>query len=220
MTTDPQSVPLPSFQNPPVNEVICGIMFKPIDGLLAPHLGLFWNKFRAEFPTCKEVSPLVPTIEGVDGGEAMAPEFSVPFLPRVWFVSRDENEIIQVQRDRLLHNWRKIRPSDEYPRYGTVKTKFKEQCMEFISFLAENQIGSVIPIQFEMTYLNHIPVGNGWHSLDDVGKVFPDFAWRSRSRFFGRPENINWRTTFALPDNKGRLHLSIQTALIETRAIE
>jgi len=210
---EPQSVPLPSFENPPVNEVICGIMFNPIEGLLAPHLGLLWSKFRAEFPTCKEVDPLLPAIEMFDGNETGLPGFNIPFLPRIWFVSKDETEIIQVQRDRLLHNWRKIRPSDEYPRYGVVKKKFGQHCAEFEAFLVEHQLGAVKPVQFEMTYHNHIPAGNGWHAFDELGKVLPDFVWRSGPRFFGPPENVNWRTTFILPENQGRMHLVIQTAL-------
>src|SRR6266404_4193986 len=111
---------LPSFTNPPVNEVICGVTFKPLPKLLAPHLGILWSKFRTEYPTCLEAEPLLPVVETFDGGEAGAPDFSMQYLPRVWFVSRDQSAIIQVQRDRLLHNWRKMRSTDEYPRYTVV----------------------------------------------------------------------------------------------------
>src|SRR2546423_711592 len=132
-TTEPTA--LPSFEEPPVNEVICGIMFEPIAGMLAPHLGLLWDKFRAEYPTCKEVDPLIPVVERFGGEEKAEPDFTVPFLPRIWFVSKDENAIVQVQRDRLLHNWRKVRPTDAYPRYSVVKEKFTHRCKEFHAFL-------------------------------------------------------------------------------------
>src|SRR5260221_1257895 len=192
--------PLPSFKNPPVNEVICGVTFKPIAKLLAPHLGILWSKFRSEYPTCLEVDTLLPVVEHFDAEETGAPDFSVASLPRMWFVSKDQNAIVQVQRDRLLHNWRKVRPSDEYPRYSVVKEKFSQRCQEFLTFLAENELGGLDPIQFEMTYLNHIPAGSGWGSMDDLAKVFPDFSWRVGKRFFDRPEKVNWRTSFVLPD--------------------
>ncbi|HTV41571.1 MAG TPA: TIGR04255 family protein [Candidatus Sulfotelmatobacter sp.] len=211
MTTKP--VPMPSYENPPVNEVICGIMFKPITALLAPHLGLLWNKFRTEYPTCREAEPLIPVVESFDGEETGQVDLSVPFLPRMWFVSKDENAVIQVQRDRILHNWRKVRTTDSYPRYSVVKERFTKQCSDFATFLAENELGTIQPLQFEMTYLNHIPAESGWHTVGDIGKIFPDFNWRSGDRFLARPEKVNWRTSFALPESKGRLHISIQLAL-------
>jgi uncharacterized protein (TIGR04255 family) len=210
--SNPATPPLPSFAHPPVNEVICGITFKPIDGLLAPHLGILWERFRREYPTCKEADPLVPILESFDGEETPAVDFSVPFLPRIWFVSGDENAIVQVQRDRFLHNWRKVRPTDEYPRYSSVKTRFTQRCAEFEDFLVENQLGAIHLIQQEMTYVNHIPAGSGWDSVEHVGRIFPDFNWRLGSRFLAHPEKVNWRTTFVLPENAGRLHLTIQTA--------
>jgi uncharacterized protein (TIGR04255 family) len=213
VTKENTTQPLPSFENPPVNEVICGITFKPITTLLAPHLGLLWQKFRDEYPTCKEADPLVPVVESRDGEETSGVDFTVPFLPRIWFVSKDENAIIQVQRDRLLHNWRKVRPTDSYPRYSVVKEKFSKRCSEFESFLIENQLGVIQLIQYEMTYLNHIPVGGNWESIEQVGRVFPDFNWRLESRFLGHPEKMNWRTSFVLPNSAGRLHLTIQSAL-------
>jgi uncharacterized protein (TIGR04255 family) len=213
VTTEKSETPFPSFETPPVNEVICGITFKPIEGMLAPHLGILWEKFRNEYPTCKEVDPLVQVIESFDEEEKRGLNFDVPFLPRIWFVSKDENAIVQIQRDRLLHNWRKIRPTDEYPRYSAVKEKFRQRCMEFESFLTENQLGAINLVQYEMTYFNHIPVGAGWESIEQVGRLFPDFNWRSGSRFLNNPEKVNWRTSFVLPNNTGRLHLAIQSAL-------
>jgi uncharacterized protein (TIGR04255 family) len=181
--------------------------------MLAPHLGLLWEKFRQEYPSCKEVDPLVPVVETFSGAERSDVDLTVPYLPRIWFVSRDGNAIVQVQRDRLLHNWRKIHPTDEYPRYSVVKEKFSKRFAEFEAFLLENQLGTVSPIQFEMTYLNHIPVGSGWETFMELGKVFPDFNWRTSERFLPLPEKVNWRTSFAMPDNIGRLHLSIQNGL-------
>jgi uncharacterized protein (TIGR04255 family) len=201
--------PLPGFETPPVNEVICGIMFTPLERLLVPHVGRLWEKFRAEYPTCKEADPIVPVFETFDGGERPSPDLAIPFLPRVWFISKDDNAIIQVQRDRFLHNWRKVRPSDEYPRYGNVRKQFEERLSAFREFVTENQLGSISPLQFEMTYLNHIPLGQGWEKLSDIGNVFPDLLWRSEREFLTAPERIAWRTAFPLPEQLGRLHVSV-----------
>src|SRR5689334_18752740 len=115
-----ESSPMPVFRNPPIAEVVCGVTFKPLKSLLAPHLGLFWAMVRSDFPTCREVEPLMPVFETFDESPAVQ-DFTLPLLPRVWFVSKDQNGIIQIQRDRLLQNWRKVRLTDEYPRYTKVK---------------------------------------------------------------------------------------------------
>ena len=34
------------FAKPPVEEVVLSILFKSLDGLLAPHLGEIWREFK------------------------------------------------------------------------------------------------------------------------------------------------------------------------------
>jgi len=206
---------LPEFDNPPVIEVVCGALFKPLSGLLAPHLGMLWERFKSEYPKCQEVPPLAPVVEHF--GEEPVPQIEltdVPPLPRVWFIHADEIGIIQIQRDRFLHNWKKARPRDAYPRYTTVIKLFQDKLSVFESFLADTSVGSIEPRQYELTYVNHIPKDGGLPSLADVAKGFPDFAWRvSADRFLPMPEAINWRTTFALPDQAGRLHVALRSGV-------
>ena len=49
---------LPSYKNPPVNEVVCGLRFNISDKLQIPHIGLLWDKFRADYPIIKHASPI------------------------------------------------------------------------------------------------------------------------------------------------------------------
>jgi uncharacterized protein (TIGR04255 family) len=206
------SNPLPDYENPPVIEVVCGIFFESIDALLAPHLGLLWDKFRAEYPECQEVAPLFPQIEKMNGPSVFKPELTDrPPLPRVWFVHSNGTGIIQVQRDAFLHNWKKVRPEDDYPRYGKVMEMFRDRLSTFESFLDSSKLGTITPIQYEMTYVNHILHGEGWERLEDIGEVFPDFCWRSNSqRFLPPPEAMDWRTNFLLPDRAGRLRVRVR----------
>ena len=203
---------LPNYENPPVIEVVCGILFKSIDTLLAPHLGLLWEKYKSEYPICREVAPLTSVIERFDETPQVNLQLAdVPPLPRIWFVHKNNNGIIQVQRDRFLHNWKKVRPEDEYPRYPHVIKLFKDRLSRFESFLSEYDLGVIEPQQYEMTYINHIPQGDGWTTLNEIGKVFPDFSLRAIGhRFLPEPEGINWRTSFVLPEDTGRLHVTIR----------
>jgi uncharacterized protein (TIGR04255 family) len=204
---------LPDYERPPVIEVVCGILFKSIDTMLAPHFGLLWEKYKPEYPICREVPPLTPVIERFGEQPQIDLQLAnVPPLPRTWFVHKNDNGIIQVQRDRFLHNWKKVRPEDEYPRYPQVIKLFKDRLAQFESFLIENDLGVIAPKQYEMTYVNHIPQGDAWTTLNEIRNVFPDFSLRAIHRFLPEPEGINWRTSYVLPDGEGRLHVTIRHA--------
>jgi uncharacterized protein (TIGR04255 family) len=206
---------MPDYENPPVIEVVSGVAFKAIDRLLAPHLGLLWEKFKPAYPGCRELPPLVLQIEEFGpAAQVEAQLLQVPPLPRIWFIDPKGNKIIQVQRDRFIHNWKKVEPSDDYPRFPVVVSEiFRTRLTEFQHFLDEHQLGTVEPLQYELTYINHIPQGENWTSLRDVGQVFSDVSWdSSRDRFLPEPETIHWKTSFQLPERSGRLHVSIRSA--------
>lgn len=202
----------PDYEKPPVIEVVCGVLFKPLSGFLTPHVGLLWEKYRGEYPDCSEVAPLGPMLESFEETPQMSLEIlNVPPLPRVWFVHKDGNRVIQIQRDRFLHNWRKAKSEEDYPRYHFVKDMFQKSFSKFESFLADNGISAIEPLQYEMTYISHIAKGDGWESLGEIGKLFPDFNFDSkRRRFLPEPDTINWRTTFVLPQNAARMHVVIR----------
>ena len=204
---------LPDYDKPPVIEVVSGIMFQPIKALAGPYLGVLWEKFKPDYQQFREVAPLIPVIERFDEappGEAVSLGDAFSFS-RTWFETSDGNRLIQVQRDRFLHNWKKAKDTDEYPHYDYVIGNFRKCLEKFEQFLEENKLETIQPIQYELTYINHIPQGDGWTTLNDLGNVFPDFSWRPASeRFLPDPEAINWQTTFLMPERSGRLHESIR----------
>jgi len=204
--------PLPEYKKPPVIEVVCGVLFKELAPLHAVHLGSFWEKLKPDYDHSREVAPLAPAFESFDKPPQV--EFQVtevPPLPRTWLLTANENGIVQVQRDRFLHNWKKVAPDDEYPRYTQVIEMFRERLEAFEEFLAESQLGPIEPLQYEITYVNHIPQGDGWTCLADVGNVFPDFTRRTdSSRFLPEPDQLNCRTSFPLPAKQGRLHAVVR----------
>ena len=148
-----------------------------------------------------EGEALPPFVVGGPGG--------LPPIPRVWFVSDDQTWVIQVQRDRFVYNWRSQSADAKYPRFPKILNSFEKCLAVFKRFLDEIGAGQLVPVQYELTYVNHVLQGQGWHSLADIGDVFPDFGWRSRvARFLGEPEGVNWQTQFLLPQRAGRLHMT------------
>jgi len=116
---------LPDYEKPPVIEVVCGITFKPLDKLLAPHLGLYWERIKDKYSACAERTPIASIFEANQVSQAVEIEImDVPPMPRIWFVNKESNELIQVQRDRFLHNWRKKNDDAKYPKYDSVIKQF------------------------------------------------------------------------------------------------
>jgi len=210
---------LPDYDNPPVTEVVFGIQFNKLDAIKAPDTGILWEKLgRKEYPECKEMPPLPHVIERFDVPSPQPQpitieEISHPPLPRLFFINTSKNHLIQVQQDRLHQNWRKLKSDDKYPRYAELYPKFIKSWKLFTSFVNEFNLGTLKPNQYELTYVNHIPRGEGWINLTDIENVFPEFQCKVGNRFLPEPENIAWRKIFRLPNDNGRLHVSLRLAL-------
>lgn len=202
---------LPEYGNPPLIEVAIGVQFSPIAEFTAAHLGLYWATVRDTFGRVEEQPPISHVIEPDPGQPEPGPSFQIsakPELPRVWLIDGTGNRIIQVQRDRFLHNWRKLDPEDEYPRFPSVKASFLDHWTSFQEFLGQAGLNPE-PDQCELTYVNHLRKGEGWNTLADLGALFTTFSWHTRERFLPAPDNLRWSLRFLLPEGRGRLHVDV-----------
>lgn len=198
---------LPSYKKPPVNEVVCGIRFHDPDKLCIPHIGLLWDKFRREYPKIQHAPP----IASVKGEILVDKATGIP-LPRVWFINESDDQLVQFQFDRFYFNWR--RRENEYPRYNHVIENFERTWNTIEIFFGEFELGELKPIECELTYINHIPKGQEWNTIDDLPKIFTDFVWKQKEkRFLPNPENIAWQAEFPLPEKKGHLIVSLKQAI-------
>lgn len=199
---------LPSYKKPPVIEVVCGIAFKRIEHFKAPHLGLFWQKLRNDYPTCQHAPPL--GFPPVPSGPPI--EFELP-LPRIWFIDKKKSGLIQLQSDRFLYNWRKMDQKEPYPRYRIIIDAFKKNFAIFENFIQEEGLGSLTFTECELTYINHILKGDGWESVSNIHDILPDLGWRSdNQRFLPDPLHLRWQVSFALPEDRGLLYVKLEQA--------
>lgn len=197
--------PLPSYKQPPVDEVVCGLRFEPLLQLKVPHIGLLWEKFRDEYPVTQHATPIF-----TDTSLLVDETTGVP-LPRIWFISKTDNELVQFQLDRFYYNWR--HRGDDYPRYRSIIEKFEKAKGRLDVFTDELKLGAVKPVECELTYINHIPEGQAWKGIDDFPKVFRDFTWqKEKHNFLPTPANVMWQVRFPLPDGKGWLNIKLNQA--------
>jgi uncharacterized protein (TIGR04255 family) len=198
------STHLPDYNNPPLNEVVCGLGFEKIERFKGHHIGLFWQKIKDEFPLVEHAIRLDQNPLQIDLKE---------YLPRVWFVRNEQNRLIQLQDDKFYFNWRRMQEDETYPRYKTIIEDFKKYLSIFEKFLEEENLGSVNPERCELTYINHILKGEGWESVSDVNNIFCDLCWNTEDRFLPPPVNVGGHVVFQLPDKKGRLEVILQQVI-------
>jgi uncharacterized protein (TIGR04255 family) len=195
---------LPSYKNPPINEVFCGMQFRTPDNFCITHFGHLWEKFSDKYPKIQHASP----IASAKGDIVLESTTGAP-LPRVWFINELDDQLIQFQVDRFYFNWR--HKEHDYPRYSHIIESFENVQDNIKDLFVKFNLGDLNPTGYELSYTNHIPKGQGWETIDDLPNIFPSFIWnKSNNQFLPNPENIAWKTTFSLPKNNGHLTVDLK----------
>jgi len=209
--------PLPEFDKPPVTEVVLGVQFEKLDSLQTPQLGYVWRSYRDRFPKTEEQPPLDTVVEqfGPQSGRRRGVRLelsSVPPHPRLWFLNEAGTELVQVQQDRFIRNWRKQEDTDEYPRYRNLRELFCQDFEAFCGLVESEQWGGIEPNQCEVTYVNIIPAGEGWQDHGELDKVLTVFSVGYSDDCLGKPEEATVSLQFVLKQEDGepagRLHIA------------
>ncbi len=84
-----------------------GIHFDPIYGFHQAHIGSFWERIREDYPRVEDHETLPPQVTYPDTSPTLAMTLSNTLPPRrAWLLSEDSTCLVQIQHDRLVHNWR------------------------------------------------------------------------------------------------------------------
>jgi uncharacterized protein (TIGR04255 family) len=217
---------LPDFDNPPLVEVVLSVQFAELTKYRSLHTGLLWEKFRnAGFTEFSEHGALEQRFETFGPQESpqvglrVIPSETIP-PPRVWFIKKGGNELVQIQADRFVRNWRKIADHGEYPRYEYMRDKFFDELKIVEKFFAAEGIGRVQPNQCEVTYVNLIRFhGDVWGSPDRVVRLLSAANFLRTPTEYQLPkfESAHYAARFVLIDERGepygRVIVALQPAL-------
>ena len=160
MNNQPSSIgDLPSYERPPVTEVVLSIQCASISGLMAVHIGLLWQELRTKYPRVTEHAPLGALFETFGAVAPAVPQFRIepitgPIVSRFWFEQEDGIDLLQIQQDRIVHNWRRRTETQVYPRYEPIRAQFDSEVSTIVAFLACQDLGPIEPNQCEVTYTN------------------------------------------------------------------
>lgn len=162
----------PTFDRPPLVEVALGIEFVPLADFGAIQMARLAQSWREHFPIVQEHAPLPPNpplglADQANGG--LIVNMGAPGI-RLWLLNKDQDQLVQIQRDRLVLNWRASGDVSPYPRYHeSLRPIFKRQYDQFLAFLDESGLTKPRPLSVEVTYVNMIPaLGDGPPDLSSV----------------------------------------------------
>lgn len=208
---------LPNFKRPPVTETVLGLEFTPIEEWSIADFGLFLAKHRDEFARFESKAELTPSIESfTEQILKTEPRLELIDAPEIrgWYFSNDDKEVVQIQKDRFIFNWRKAGTDDPYPRYEQrLRPRFEHLFDLFIGFLYERKLAVPNVQQCEVSYVNHIPRGASWQTPEDWRRVFTVFGTTSDRKFLPKAEGGTFGLSYLMPDNRGRLRVSVSPAV-------
>ncbi len=162
---------LPSFSEPPLDEVAADMQFVALP-LKAADVGSFYDLIADEYPITLDLPALPPSFETV--GPVFGAPFQIGFgtslLPRSWFISTNDEHLVQFQADRLIVNWRMRPAGGAYPRYAEVKQRFMSAQEALTQFAHKKGYPGIVPNQCSLAYFNKIPLPQdaGWGDLHQL----------------------------------------------------
>jgi uncharacterized protein (TIGR04255 family) len=205
---------LPEFDRPPVVETVLGVHFAPLVGLTSGHLGWFWREYLGEeWSQTKDAIQLQEQLEVFGAPPGWAPPGiqvnvrTLPPSPRLQITNRAGDRMVQLQSNQFHYNWQKR--DGVYPSYHTVRSEFDAHFNRFREFVAQAKVGELVPIQWELTYVDHVPRDSQWGGPTGWGKVLPGLLGTQKTSQEIRLETLGGDWHYEIPPQRGRLHVTV-----------
>jgi len=167
----------PSIERPPIQEVVFGFIFNPLPSFDMLDVGLYWRERRGDYPR-KAIQPAI-----ADAADPIL--LASTAMQRAWFITEQEDYLLQIQQNRFYMNWR--HQGKLYPRFhgregrqGLLKRAMKE-FKDFEQFLKTHLNIDVLTLtRMELAKISVLRRGNHYNDRDDlcrlmkVASVFED----------------------------------------------
>lgn len=206
----------PRFDRPPIHEVAISAQFRSLPKLTTAHVGSIWARaFRDRFPTVEERDPIAHVVERFGPEVARTPRIKlvtpIGTTLRTWFVSESGRELVQVQADRFVRNWRRTGDQGEYPRFEAVCAAFEGDLEVFEHMVEEEGVGPLVFDQCELTYVDHAFSGDGFAGPQELQHVVRTWSWPPVAAGV-EPERATLRSSYILREDGGepwgRVHVA------------
>jgi uncharacterized protein (TIGR04255 family) len=213
---------LPEYETPPVVEVGLSVAFSSLPTLTAAQLARFWQEHLPEFPRTEDQGYFQPPPELFGPARLFAAfppiQFGAP-PPRIWALNDEGTSVVQLQRDWIGLNWRRldtVQPGEApspYPTYKVLGPQFIALYERFRAWIERSGLGTAIPTQCEVTYVNHILIEEPLRGLGDFSALLSFWREHWPVGFLPTPEDGRLECNWVMVEGRGRLHLSLLPAV-------
>jgi uncharacterized protein (TIGR04255 family) len=121
--------------------------------------------------------------------------------------------LVQIQRDRLVVNWRKNGDDHFYPTFRVLRQHFVEVFRKFEVFLKQ-EVGVTLDLTgVEFGYINVIQLGKELSHTSELAYILPMFGWTDSlmNAGFDSLSSVNLQAQFALHGFEGQMSLAVQS---------
>ncbi len=209
-----------SFGRPPVTEVAIGVQFAAVPNLAGPLAGSLWASWRDDYPTVTE-QPWLSAWPSLDQ-QGMWVQFGPSVGVRTWFLDASQDNVLQLQNDRLIANWRRV-SGTPYPRYPEVRGRFARAWVDVMALAKE--LTGVPPIadQVEVSYINTVSASpsaalRGWSDLFggvDVSDVAASFSQEVSAAGTNLARATTTVNASSQPESPLNLTISVRAAVVD-----
>ncbi|WP_422933982.1 TIGR04255 family protein [Sinomonas sp. P47F7] len=133
-------------------ETAIGFEFAPIARFGMRELVDFYNLVKGEYP---EVEEQILFLAQEDQPLAASP------VPRFWITRNDKADLVQIQRDRIYLNWRRLDGGTPYKRYPAQRAELYRIAGLLQNLIDEHDLQQPVPLWAEATYVNRIEFHGG-----------------------------------------------------------
>ena len=143
-----------------------------------------------------------------------SPESNFADVPvRCWFINPDDTQLIQVQNNCFIRNWRTTEQTPDYLHYDVIRPLFERDWSTFLTFLSEEQLAPPTVWQCEVAYVNNLfVVETGEASTTSSIYIQRGKEWSRKDCFLG-PRWFRSPYPNALPKDKENLQFVSQPGI-------
>lgn len=212
------SAPLPPRKRVPLVETVVGVQFEEVSELNVAEQVRFWRSVESSYPRLRQAVPIDRTSELFGDDVKLVPSNRLLFrtgLPgrvRLQLSSENDQQMLQLQNDRLHFNWRGT--GDSYGCFSENLGAFLVAYRELVGLVASLNT-SLTPDHWEVTYVNHLPRGVDWNEPSDWSRILPGlFGPGVVSPRRCKLDGVHLKSSYTIDGTFGRLHLEAQQAYV------
>ena len=195
------------FANPPLVEMVCGLLLEPMTSFQEREMALLWHAWHDSYPNLRTTAPTGrPSIPDVV--PLVAEELPRPPVARAIMTNENGDWTVTVDQNRFTVNW-VGKNGASYPGFDKVYRMLQRRFAQLKTILEEAGC-EVRPVACEIHYVADVPLADFAKGVSGIAQLLPWIAW-PMSAPMDALSNFRWEAEMRPADMHGHLQVSVRT---------